>query len=305
MEVIRNILNYRCKGKSAVTIGTFDGIHIGHQKIIEKVVQIETMTSTVLTFFPHPKVVLHGKDAVEQIQTIREREKAIEKLAVERLVIQHFSKEFANMDAEDYVREILVERLNAAKVIVGYDHRFGKQGKAGIEQMRDFGQKYEFEVEEISAQEIENVRVSSTKIRQAILQGKIAEANKYLGHPFTLTGVVTKGMKLGRKIGFPTANIKIEEDYKIMPKNGVYAVWSTIEKEKKYGMMSVGENPTIEGKGKSIEVNFFDFDEDLYGKEIEINLVEYTREQKKFENIEQLKDRLVQDEIQIRQIFSR
>lgn len=305
MEVIRNILNYRCKGKSAVTIGTFDGIHIGHQKIIEKVVQIKTMTSTVLTFFPHPKVVLHGKNAVEQIQTIREREKAIEKLAVERLVIQYFSKEFANMDAEDYVREILVERLNAAKVIVGYDHRFGKQGKAGIEQMRDFGQKYEFEVEEISAQEIENVRVSSTKIRQAILQGKIAEANKCLGHPFTLTGVVTKGMKLGRKIGFPTANIKIEEDYKIMPKNGVYAVWSTIEKEKKYGMMSVGENPTIEGKGKSIEVNFFDFDEDLYGKEIEINLVEYTREQKKFENIEQLKDRLVQDEIQIRQIFSR
>ncbi|UOB16194.1 bifunctional riboflavin kinase/FAD synthetase [Abyssalbus ytuae] len=298
MIIKRNLDELDSSGLSVITIGTFDGVHLGHKKIIEKLVstaKANGFNSTILTFFPHPRMVLQQDDSLKLINTIDEKTEILEKLGLDQLIIQPFTKEFSRLSAMEYVRNILVNKLNAKKIIIGYDHRFGRNRTATIKELKEYAASFNFEVEEISAEEINEVSVSSTKIRKALEEGDIEKANLYLGYEFMLTGNITKGKGLGRQIEFPTANLNIQENYKLIPKHGVYIVKSNINKKTVYGMMNIGINPTVGGTTKSIEIHFFDFDQDLYGKTIQVNMMKRLRDEKRFESVEALKQQLYKD----------
>ncbi len=281
-----------------VTIGTFDGVHIGHQKIIEKLVseaKASDKKSVLLTFFPHPRMVLQKDVSIKLINTIDERAQHLEKLGLDYLIIHPFSREFSRLTALDFVRDILVNQLNISKLIIGYDHHFGKNREGNIEQLTEYSHLYDFTVEEIPAQDIDEVSVSSTKIRKALANGHLKTANNYLGYNFSLTGKVVNGKQLGGKIGFPTANIDIPEDYKLIPKTGVYVVKSTIDNTTIYGMMNIGNRPTVDGEHQTIEVHYFNFNQNLYGKELTIELLYYLRDEQKFDSVSGLIFQLKKD----------
>lgn len=307
MREITDITTFTTQQPTVLTIGTFDGVHLGHQKIVERVVTTarqEGLLATVFTFFPHPRMVVQHDKGLKLIHTLEEKKQLLQQLGVDLLVVQPFNEAFAQLTAEEFVSTILVEHLNVKKVIIGYDHRFGRNRTANIDDMRLFGKKYGFAVEEISVQEVDEVSVSSTKIREALNKGDVTTAEHYLGTPYSLTGRVVHGLKLGRTLGYPTANIQVTEDYKLIPKDGVYAVYSYIDGRKVYGMMSIGKNPTIEGKGASIEVYFFDFNGDLYDQKLTIEFVQYLREEQKFATIDLLKKQLQDDETAARKAIA-
>lgn len=307
MREITDITTFTTQQPTVLTIGTFDGVHLGHQKIVERVVTTarqEGLLATVFTFFPHPRMVVQHDKGLKLIHTLEEKKQLLQQLGVDLLVVQPFNEAFAQLTAEEFVSTILVQRLNVKKVIIGYDHRFGRNRTANIDDMRLFGKKYGFAVEEISVQEVDEVSVSSTKIREALNKGDVTTAEHYLGTPYSLTGRVVHGLKLGRTLGYPTANIQVTEDYKLIPKDGVYAVYSYIDGRKVYGMMSIGKNPTIEGKGASIEVYFFDFNGDLYDQKLTIEFVQYLREEQKFATIDLLKKQLQDDETAARKAIA-
>ena len=241
-------------------------------------------------------MVLQKDNQLKMIDTIEEKTKFLEKLGVDVLIIQPFTLEFSRMTALEYTRDILINGLNISKLIIGYDHRFGRNREATVQDLKHFGEDHGFTVEEIPAQDIESIAVSSTKVRNAIATGEIKKANRYLGRPFSLNGTVVKGDKIGRKIGYPTANLEIKEDYKLRPQNGVYLVQCHWNDQKYYGMMNVGKRPTIAGKKNRIETYFFDFTGDLYGKKISVDLLEKIRDEQKFDSLEALKNQLNQDE---------
>lgn len=291
MSSTKNIENYKVSEPTVVTIGTFDGVHVGHRKIINRLVATakqEGLKSVVLTFFPHPRMVLQKESNIKLINTINERYDILNSLGLDYLLIKTFTKEFSRLSAEDFVKQILVDKLKAKKVIIGYDHRFGRNRNADINNLKVFGETYGFDVEEISAQDIDDVSVSSTKVRTALLSGEITTVNSYLGYNFMLTGTVVKGKGLGKKISFPTANISISEDYKIIPKQGSYIVKSLINNSFVYGMMNIGTNPTVNGQGQSIEVHFFNFNKDIYNKTLNIQLLKRLRDEQKFESVDAL-----------------
>ena len=307
MREITDITTFTTQQPTVLTIGTFDGVHLGHQKIIERVVTTarqEGLLATIFTFFPHPRMVVQHDKSLKLIHTLEEKKQLLQRLGVDLLVVQPFNEAFAQLTAEEFVSTILVQHLNVKKVIIGYDHRFGRNRTANIDDMRLFGEKYGFAVEEISVQEVDEVSVSSTKIREALNKGDVITAEHYLGTPYSLTGTVVHGLKLGRTLGYPTANIQVTEDYKLIPKDGVYAVYSYIGARKVYGMMSIGKNPTIEGKGASIEVYFFDFNGDLYDRELTIYFVKYLREERKFSSVALLKKQLQDDETTARKAIA-
>lgn len=307
MREITDITTFSTQQPTVLTIGTFDGVHLGHQKIIERVVATarqEGLLATIFTFFPHPRMVVQHDKSLKLIHTLEEKKQLLQRLGVDLLVVQPFNEAFAQLTAEEFVSTILVQHLNVKKVIIGYDHRFGRNRTANINDMRLFGEKYGFAVEEISVQEVDEVSVSSTKIREALNKGDVTTAEHYLGTPYSLTGTVVHGLKLGRTLGYPTANIQVTEDYKLIPKDGVYAVYSYIDARKVYGMMSIGKNPTIEGKGASIEVYFFDFNGDLYDRELTIYFVKYLREERKFSSVALLKKQLQDDETTARKAIA-
>ena len=298
MKLFHSINDFRTTKKTILTLGTFDGVHIGHKKILERITQNTEngkYESLVLTFFPHPRMVLQEKSEIKLLNTISEKTKLLEQTGIENLVIHPFNESFSRLTAEEFVHTILVDQFHIHKIIIGHDHRFGRNRTANIDDLIAFGKEYGFEVEQISAQEIQDVSVSSTKIRKALDEGNIALANDYLGYSYFLTGEVVKGKQLGRTIGFPTANINIEEEYKKIPKNGVYIVRTFINEKEVFGMMNIGFNPTVNGEKKTIEVNLFDFDSDIYGHKIEVSLLEYLREEQKFGSVELLKEQLNQD----------
>ncbi|GAA4046749.1 bifunctional riboflavin kinase/FAD synthetase [Flavobacterium chungnamense] len=297
MKTYNNIKEYN-KKKSVVTIGTFDGVHIGHKKILERIIlnaKELNCESVVITFFPHPRMVLQDNSVVQLLNTVDEKTILLEKTGIDNLIIHPFNQEFSRLTAEEFVKEILVNQLNIQKIIIGYDHRFGRNRTANINDLIVFGEEYGFEVDQISAQEINDNAVSSTKIRNAILEGKITLANDYLGYNYFFSGIIVKGKQLGRTIGFPTANIKINEDYKLIPKNGVYIVKSNYNKRIIYGMMNIGTRPTVDGQNQTIEVNFFDFNEDIYDELITIELLDFIREEQKFDSFDSLKNQLYSD----------
>lgn len=288
---------------SIITIGTFDGVHIGHQKIIKRLVRSgkeKGLKSIVLTFFPHTRMVLQPDYDLKLLHTIDERQNVLSKYGVDEIIIKPFTKAFANLTAEEYVKNLLVDELNAQYIIIGYDHHFGKNRSANIDDMKTFGRKFKFHIEEISAQDIQDVAVSSTKIRHALLNGDIKTANAYLGYPYFITGNVVKGKGVGKTMTFPTANISVESSYKLIPKNGVYVVSSELENNIYYGMMNIGTNPTFNEKKQSIEVHFFDFEGDLYDQNLQINILHRLRDERKFDSIDALQSQLALDQLNSR-----
>ncbi|MET6991235.1 bifunctional riboflavin kinase/FAD synthetase [Sediminicola arcticus] len=298
MITVQSISKYDKKHSTAITIGTFDGVHIGHRKILERLInnaKLLDLRSTVLTFFPHPRMVLQQDADIKLLNTIEEKAKILKETGLDSLIIHPFTKEFSRLSATEFVKDILVDAIGTKKIIIGYDHRFGRNRNANITDLIEFGKTMDFDVEEIPAQEIEDVSVSSTKIRNALLEGDIEMANSFLGYPYMLTGTISKGKGLGRQINFPTANLHIPEKYKLIPKKGVYVVKSIIDGKTVYGMMNIGYNPTVSGTEKSIEIHFFDFDNDLYDKKLQIDILERIRDEHKFDTLEELKAQLEVD----------
>jgi len=290
---------FKSDNPTVITIGTFDGVHAGHQKIISRLVEIARagkLESAILTFFPHPRMVLQEDSSIKLIHTIEERRQILEKSGLDHLIIHPFTHQFSRLTALEFVRDILVNRLNAKMVIIGYDHRFGRNRTADIDTLREFGEQFGFDVEEISQQDVEDVAVSSTKIRKSLLEGRVELANSFLQHPFTLTGTIVEGKGLGKGFGYPTANLHIEEEYKLIPKKGVYVVRANIDEIPYFGMMSIGTNPTVGGKEVTIETYFFMLNKDLYGRRLQIELLTRIRDEKKFDSVEALKIAMKQDE---------
>lgn len=302
MVTIQNILKFDKEHATAVTIGTFDGVHIGHRKLLNRLIddsKLYHLKSTVLTFFPHPRMVLQQDADIKLLNTIDEKRQILEKIGLDYLVIHPFSKKFSRLSATEFVENILVNGLRCKKIIIGYDHRFGRNRNADITDLKDFGTTFNFQVDEIPAQEINEVSVSSTKIRKALEEGDIKTANTYLGYNYMLTGVVVKGKGLGRQLNYPTANIFIEETYKLIPLKGSYVVKSELNNTTVFGMMNIGFNPTVSETNaipkESVEVHFFDFKEDLYGQKIQVSILERIRDEHKFKSVDALKVQLAKD----------
>jgi len=299
MKTIHGIENFPADEASIVTIGTFDGVHLGHQQILKQLTDTSRkskLKSVLLTFFPHPRMVLQPDISMRLIQTIQEREKALKNIGLDYLVIHPFSIAFSRLSADDYVKQILVEQLNVRKVVVGYDHRFGRNRTASLEDMYHYADIYDFEVIEIDAKKIDSTVVSSTKIRNAIDQGNIERANTYLGQPFTLEGMVVHGDKRGRELAYPTANIDLQNQHKIVPKQGVYLVKSKLKGRVVYGMMNIGTKPTFDTTMPSIEVHFLDWNGDLYGQAVQVELLKWIREERKFKTVKELQTQIQTDE---------
>lgn len=282
-----------------VTQGTFDGVHPGHVKVLKKVIETAKNVrgeSMLITFYPHPRLVLYPNDnSLRLLNTIAEKGDLIEKAGIDHMLVLPFTDEVARLSPLDFVRSILVEKLNIHTIIIGYDHRFGKNREGSFEDLLSFGEMFEFKVIEIPASEVDDIAISSTRIRKALLSGDLNQANALLGRPYSLRGTVIHGKQVGRKIGFPTANIKITDSYKLIPFTGVYAVWVNILGDKFMGAANIGWNPTFEDKGFSIEVFIFDFDKDVYNEPIELELVQYLRQERKFDTLHELAERIEKD----------
>lgn len=295
-----NLQDYNSTKPSVITIGTFDGVHIGHTKIINQLITISlknNLTSILLSFFPHPKMVLQNDNELKLINTIQEKEGLLNSLNLDYLIIKEFTKEFSRLSALEFVRDILVNKLNAKHIIIGYDHHFGRNRTANIEQLKEFGELYDFKVTEILAQDIDDIAISSTKIRKALINGEIKLANKFLGYNFFFNGDVVHGNNIGKTISFPTANIKVDQPYKLIPKNGVYIVKTIIDNQTTFGMMNIGYNPTFNRKQKSIEIHFLNFNKNIYHKNLTIEMIMRIRNEIKFNSVEDLKKQLEQDKL--------
>ena len=307
MKRFNNINEFNCKKSTIITIGTFDGVHLGHQKILKKLnVEAENngLESSVLTFFPHPRTVLNPDSTLKLINTIEERISLFKKSKIDNLIVHPFTKEFSELDSEYYVKNILVDQLKAKIVLIGYDHKFGKNRTADINNLKEYGIKYNFEVIEIKAEEINDIAISSTKIRNSIKEGDIQLTNSYLGYEFSFFGKVVKGNSIGKTLGFPTANIKIGTDLKLIPKNGVYLISTIINQKIIFGMMNIGIKPTTNENTKSIEVNLFDFNQDLYDTNITIYIKQFLREEIKFDSLNELKLQIEKDKITCNSIIN-
>ena len=299
MEQLTTTADFKSNTQSVITIGTFDGVHVGHRAIMQRLVAAakeQGLVSAVLTFFPHPRMVLQKNSDIKLINTLSEKKQLLEDIGLDYFVVEPFTHEFSRLSALEYVRDILVTQLKAKKIIIGYDHRFGRNRNADIQDLKKYGEQFGFEVEEISAQQLDEVSVSSTKIRKALAQGDIHTANTYLGYAFTIEGVVTKGKALGRTIGYPTANLHVPQTYKLIPKNGVYVVKALVNNTLTYGITSIGTNPTVGGTAKSIETFFLDTSTDLYGKELQLHFLQHIREEATFKDLESLKQAIQKDE---------
>jgi riboflavin kinase/FMN adenylyltransferase len=309
LQVFYSLSDFNSQKGTVVTIGSFDGVHLGHQKIINQLVTVaknEKLESVVLTFLQHPRNILQDKQNIFLLNSNQEKIFLLEKTGIDNLIILPFNMEFASLSGEDFVKKILVEKIHVKKIIIGYDHRFGKNRMSNIDDLIQFGEKYHFNVTQISAQEINEISISSTKIRNAISTGNIALANKYLGYTYNFTGKVVMGKQLGRTINFPTANIEMNNNLKLLPKNGVYIVRGFWDNKLHDGMMNIGNNPTVSNNhdSSSIEIHFFSLSEDLYSLDITVFCYQFIREEKKFDNLEDLKAQLFQDEAVCKAYFN-
>jgi riboflavin kinase / FMN adenylyltransferase len=307
VRVLYDIANFNSDKPIVLTQGTFDGVHFGHKKILKQVVS-EALNiggeSVLLTFYPHPRLVLSpDNNDLKLLSTIEEKVELVSDLGIDYLIIIPFTKEFSQLSAAVFVKNILVDKLHIVKLIIGYDHRFGRGREGGIEQMKELAQQHNFELSEILAQDIADSIVSSTKIRNALLAGDVQLANKYLGTRYVISGKVEEGHQRGRTIGFPTANIRVNSSFKLIPLNGVYAVWVYIDKKRYSGMLNIGYNPTFEDKKWSIEVHIFDFNKNVYHMDISVEFVARIRSEQSFASINALISQLKVDERNIREIL--
>lgn len=303
MKVIRNINDLCGLQNPVITIGTFDGVHLGHRKIIERINQLakeRNGQSVIITFHPHPRFVINPDDTtLKLLSTVDEKIKLLEDCGVDVAVIIPFSREFSEQSPEDYIENFLVKYFHPSCIVIGYDHKFGRDRKGDFHLLEQLKKKYNFDLEEISKQALDDITISSTKIRNALHDGEITKANELLGYAYTLSGLVIKGLQNGRKLGYPTANLQLIEPTKLTPKTGIYAVYVYVDGIKKRGMLSIGYNPTFGGKHISVEVNILDFDKDIYGQMITLEFVKYIRSEKKFNSIEDLIAAIDQDKVDI------
>jgi riboflavin kinase/FMN adenylyltransferase len=299
MKIYHHLDEFVPVKNAVVTIGTFDGVHLGHRKIIERITQLAKKSggeTVILTFFPHPRMILHPEDqGLKMINTMDEKAQLLEQLGVDHLIITPFSRDFSNQAAEEYIRDILVEKIGTKKIVIGYDHRFGKDRMGSLAELQRLAPVYGFEVVEIPEQDIHDVAVSSTRIRQALLNDQIDLANEFLGYPFFVSGKVMRGDQIGRTIGYPTANILIEETYKLIPGDGIFAVKVWLNNVEYKGMGYIGHRPTINGMTRNIEVNIFDFNQDIYSQSIRMELLHFVRGDIKFTSLEELTIQLGKD----------
>jgi riboflavin kinase/FMN adenylyltransferase len=303
MRVYNNIDEFTTVNNAVVTIGTFDGVHIGHRKIISGIKELAESTggeTVILTFFPHPRMILHPEDeSIKLITTMAEKAELMERLGVDHLIITPFSRDFSNQSAESYIRDVLVNKIGTKKIVIGYDHRFGKDRQGGLEDLQRLGPVYGFDVVEIPEQDINEVAISSTRIRNALLSGDIHLANSFLGYPFFITGNVVRGDQIGRQLGYPTANIVVEEKYKLIPCDGIFAVTVIVARHTYKGMAYIGSRPTVNGLTRNIEVNIFDFNEEIYNQTIRMEFHHYIRGDVKFSSLDELKVQLAQDKVDV------
>jgi riboflavin kinase/FMN adenylyltransferase len=299
MKIYNHIDEFKLIENAVVTIGTFDGVHTGHRKIIAKLQELAKEINgetVILTFFPHPRMILHPEDQdIKLITTINEKAALLEELGVDHLIVTPFSRDFSNLSALEYIHDILVAKIGTKKIVIGYDHRFGKDRKGGLEDLQRLCKVYDFDVVEIPEQDINDVAVSSTKIRAALLNDDIALANQFLSYPFFITGKVIRGDQLGRQLGYPTANILIEENYKLIPADGIFAVTVEVNNITYKGMAYIGHRPTINGMTRNIEVNIFDFNQDIYNEQIRMNFHYFVRSDIKFNGLDALVEQLAKD----------
>lgn len=302
MRIFHHINEITGLSNTIVTIGTFDGVHLGHQQIIKRLVELKQKQggeTLLFTFAPHPRKVLFPEQTdLKLITTTEEKCDLLKQFGIDNVLVYPFTKEFSMMNADQYISEIIVRALNTKTLVIGYDHKFGSNREGSIDTLKKFSKDYHFVVEEISAHEINQLNVSSTRIRKAIEEGDVKTANECLGYTFFVTGKVVKGKQLGRQIGYPTANIQVGDPDKLIPKIGVYAV-NIEHKEKCYkGMLNVGVNPTTDTDNKiKVEVNIFDFDQEIYGDTIKVEFLKRIRDEEKFANLEELKQALANDKI--------
>jgi riboflavin kinase/FMN adenylyltransferase len=307
MHIYHNINEFTPLKNAVVTIGTFDGVHVGHRKIIAGIKELAESCggeTVLLTFFPHPRMILHPEDeSIKLINTIAEKAELLEQLGVDHLIITPFSRDFSNQTAEGYIRDILVNKIGTKKIVIGYDHRFGKDREGDFDTLLRLCPVYGFDVVEIPEQDINDVAISSTRVREALLQGDIELANTFLGYPFFVSGTVGRGDQVGRQIGYPTANIMIDEPYKLIPADGIYAVKVKTADGVFNGMGYIGTRPTLNGITRSIEVNIFDFNKDIYGQRICMEFHNFVRQDIKFTTLADLKDQLAKDKIDVMKLL--
>ena len=308
MRIYHSIEDFPSDVNTIVTIGTFDGVHKGHQIIINRVNEIakkQALESVVLTFDPHPRHVIYPDDQeLRLIHTLEEKIEALSKTGVQNLVLHKFTKEFSRTESVNFIRDFLVTKLNMKYMVVGFDHHFGKNRQGTFDNLIELSDAYGFKIEKIKPQNIGEVTISSTKIRNAILEGDCKKANAYLSANFSITGKVVQGNKIGSSIGYPTANIEIENQWKILPKNGVYAVKILLKNQQYFGMLNLGNRPSISDESFAIEVHLFDFNATIYNEELKIEFIQRIRDEKHFLDLEKLKSQLKIDEINCKQIFN-
>jgi riboflavin kinase/FMN adenylyltransferase len=299
MKIYHQLADFHPPQYSIVTSGTFDGVHLGHQKILGRLKELAARKqgeTVLLTYWPHPRLILQPEDnSLRLLTTLTEKVKLLEELGVDHLIILPFTKELSQMSSEEFIREILVEKVQTKTLVIGYDHKFGKNREGSFEYLKSHSHLFGFDMEEISRQDVDDLAVSSTKIRTALAQGDISTASKYLGRPYFLSGQVVKGQQIGRSIGFPTANIQVVDKYKLLPRDGAYAVYAEVGAIRYKAILNIGDRPTVDGKKKTIEAHLIDFDGDVYGQELSIHFQEFLREEERFENLDALKNQLLID----------
>jgi len=301
MIIHEDLSKFNIPDNPVVTIGTFDGVHLGHRKILQRVNNIaETAngTSVIITFWPHPRLVLYPKETdLKLLSTFLEKAKLFQDFGIDHLIKIPFTKSFSRLTSQEFIVKILVKAIGTKKLVIGYDHRFGNDREGGFQHLVDNAKNYGFEVEEIPRQEVDNIGISSSKIRKALFEGEIESANEFLGRPYNISGQVIKGDQIGRDMGFPTANIQVDDPFKLIPSVGIYAVKVEISGEAFKGMLYIGSRPTLNQSRQSIEVNIFDFDKNIYHEKIDIFFFSRLRKDAKFDNLDQLKAQLEKDKI--------
>jgi riboflavin kinase / FMN adenylyltransferase len=308
MNVYYGIQEFKKLDNAVVTSGTFDGVHLGHQKIINRLNEVAKLTngqSVVITFYPHPRSVISpDNQIVKLLSTLDEKIELLEKSGVNHLLIIPFTREFSELSSEEFIQKILIQTIGTKTLVIGYDHRFGKNREGGFDYLKLNKEKYGFEIEEILRQDIENVAVSSSKIRKALQEGDVPSADHFLGRNYSLSGIIVKGKQLGRTIGFPTANIQVREIAKLIPSDGVYAVKVYYKEEAFGGMLNIGNRPTVDGTYQTVEVNIFDFNQEIYGENLSVEFLQKIRNEQKFNGLDELKEQIAKDKITCKDILS-
>lgn len=299
MKVYHSLEAFTKIPKAVVTSGTFDGVHQGHQKILSRLQEISKNVqgeTVVLTFWPHPRMIVsEDSQNLQLLSTIDEKIQLFEALGIDHLIITPFTRSFSELSSSEFIQQVLVDCIGTKKFVIGYDHRFGRNREGSFEFLKQVAPSYGFDVEEIPRQDIDALAISSTRIRKALLRGEVTEANELLGQPYRFSGLVVKGKQLGRKLGYPTANVEIKENYKLIPINGVYAIEAVLRGELYKGMLNIGIRPTVDGSSRTIEAHLFNFMEDIYGELLEVRLLHYLRPEMKFDSLDELVSQIAED----------